>query len=299
MKNVAPSRNMLPRQFALLVLASAVAFPALAQTAETPATQDTSAPAATMTAQQQQSAPQASTAAAPAKEGFWGRVNPWARKKWVKKQTDPINDRLGELDQVSAKNGRDIQDVDARAQAGINKAQSAADAANQTAMAANNQAQNANGAAQGAAGHVNQLNTTVNGLDQYHQVTEAEIKFHAGSPALTPAARKQLDDLAASVANEKGYILEVEAHAPGSGSVGIQTSQRMAEAVKRYLATQHDIPVYRMHAVALGNARGQSDEDNKPVRISSVHLRLMENSLAAQAAVPPPGASASTGAERP
>jgi outer membrane protein OmpA-like peptidoglycan-associated protein len=280
----------------MLVLASAVAFPAFAQTAQTPATPDSSAPAASA---QQQPAPQASTAAAPAKEGFWGRVNPWARKKWVKKQTDPINDRLGELDQVNAKNAKDIQDVDARAQAGIGRAQSAADAANQAAMAANNQAQNANGIAQGAAGHVNQLNSTVAGLDQYRQVTEADIRFRAGSPVLSTAARKQLDDFAGSLANEKGYILEVEAHAPGAGSVGIQTSQRMAEAVKRYLATQHDIPVYRMHAVALGNARGQSDEDNKPVRVSTVHIRLMENSLAAQAAAPPPGASASTGAERP
>jgi hypothetical protein len=66
------------------------------------------------------------------KEGFWGRVNPFARKKWVKKQTDPINDRLTELDGLNAKNAKDIKDVDSRAQAGIHQAQSTADAANQT-----------------------------------------------------------------------------------------------------------------------------------------------------------------------
>ncbi len=71
---------------------------------------------------------------APQKEGFWGRVYPFARKKWVKRQIDPINDRLSELDEVNAKNAQDIKDVDARAQAGIQKAQSAADAANQLAM---------------------------------------------------------------------------------------------------------------------------------------------------------------------
>ncbi len=62
---------------------------------------------------------------------------PFARKKWVKRQIDPINDRLTELDEVNAKNAQDIKDVDARAQAGIRKAQSSADAANQMAMAAN------------------------------------------------------------------------------------------------------------------------------------------------------------------
>jgi outer membrane protein OmpA-like peptidoglycan-associated protein len=223
------------------------------------------------------------------KEGFWGRVNPWARKKWVKKQTDPINDRLSELDEINAKNSKDIQDVDARAQAGIRQAQSSADSANQMATAANTQAQNANGIAQGAAGHVDKLNGTVNGLDQYRQVTEAEVKFRGGSPVLSADARKQLDDLAASVTGQQGYILEVEAHSPLGGSAGIQSSQRLAEAVKRYLVTEHEIPVYRMHAVALGNAHSQADTDDKPVRTSSVHIRLMENSLAAQGAAPPNG----------
>ena len=52
------------------------------------------------------------------KEGFWGRVNPMARKKWVKKQTDPINDRLSELDEVNAKNAKDTKGSKAAAKAG-------------------------------------------------------------------------------------------------------------------------------------------------------------------------------------
>jgi len=52
-----------------------------------------------------------------------------------------------------------------------------------------------------------------------------------------------------------------------------------------------------MHAVALGNAH--SDDDTERVRASTVHIRLMENSLAAQAAAPPQGVASSTGAERP
>ena len=239
----------------------------------------------------------------PAKEGFWGRVNPFARKKWVKRQTDPINDRLSELDEVNAKNGNDIRDVDGRAQAGIRRAQSAADAANQAATAAGQQAEMAGNTAKGADTHVNRLNSTVNGLDQYRQVTEADIAFRSGLPALSAVAKKQLDDLAATVSGHQGYILEVEAHSPAAGSVGIQNSERLAEAVKRYLVTEHQIPVYRMHAVALGNAQVATtgDEDARPARIrtSSVHIRLMENSLAAQESAPAEGVASSNGAERP
>ena len=101
----------------------------------------------------------------------------------------------------------------------------------------------------------------------------------------------------------EGYILEMEAHAPLAGSAGIQNSQRLAEAVERYLVTEHQIPVYRMHYVALGNAQAPAagDEEQKPerVRTSSVHVRLMENSLAAQAETNPQGASVAAGSEQP
>jgi outer membrane protein OmpA-like peptidoglycan-associated protein len=294
MKTKAFNSSPFPSQLAVLLLASAVGIPAMAQQAQPSG--DTQTPASTV---QQQPPASVAPSQQPGKEGFWGRVNPMARKKWVKRQTDPINDRLSELDEINAKNSKDIQDVDSRAQAGIQKAQAAADAANQTATAAGAQAQQANTTAQGAAGHVNQLNTTVTGLDQYRQVTEADVVFHGGSPVLSAAARKQLDDFAVSLSGQQGYILEVEGHSPLKGGAGIQSSDRLTEAVERYLVTQHEIPVYRMHSVALGNAHGDSDQDNKPVRTSTVHIRLMENSLAAQGAAPPQGDASSTGAERP
>jgi outer membrane protein OmpA-like peptidoglycan-associated protein len=221
-----------------------------------------------------------------------------ARKKWVKKQTDPINDRLTELDQLNAKNAKEIQDVDARAQAGIHQAQSTADAANQAATAAGTRAQNANTVAQGASGHVDQLNTTVNGLDNYHQISEVEIPFRGGQPVLSAAAKKQLDDVITGLNGHQGYIVEVEAHSPAHGAVGIQNSQHFIEAINRYLV-EHDIPVYRLHAVAMGNALPASDQDAKPIRTSSASIRLMENSLAAREAASPQGAASSNGAERP
>jgi outer membrane protein OmpA-like peptidoglycan-associated protein len=237
-------------------------------------------------------------------EGFWGHMNPFARKKWVKKRLDPINDRLTELDQVNAKNASDIKDVDARAQAGIKHAQETADAANQTATTAGNQAQNASNTAQGAAGHVDQLNTTVGGLDQYRQISDFDVKFRGGSPTLSEDARGQLNQMAANLAGHQGYILELEARSPGAGATGIQSSQRLAESVERYMVTEHQIPVYRMHYVALGNtppAPPAGDETAKPARVktSSVHVRLMENSLAAQGSTPPHGVASTTGAERP
>jgi len=292
-----PARNLFPSQLALLALATAIAIPAAALQGQSASGSQDNAPSTA-----QQPSQTAKPLTSQSKEGFWGRVNPMARKKWVKKQTDPINDRLTELDEVNAKNAKDIQDVDARAQSGIKQAQSAADAANQTATAASTQAQNANQVATTASGHVDQLHSTVNGIDAYKPINELDVPFKRGSSMLSDDAKSQLDQLAGSLKDHKGYVVEIEGHSPGRGVAGIQTSQRVTEAVKRYLV-EHDIPVYRVHAVALGNAQMASnnaaEEDNKPLKTSSVHIRLMENSLAARDSASPQGAGSATGAERP
>jgi len=273
-------RNSFPGQVAFIALASALSISAAAQQ---PA-DGTSNP--TPSATQPSPGSGQNNLSEPPKEGFWGKVNPFARKKWVNRRLDPIKGQLNELDEVNAQNAKDIKDVDSRAQAGINKAQSTADSANQVATAAGQQAQQAGTIAGQATTKVDQIHGTVDGLDKYAEKNTMSIAFRRGSTTLSADDKKQLDDLAANLAGHQGYLLEVEAHAPGAGSVGIQNSNRLADVVKRYLVTQHDIPVYRMHAVALGNAPVAAAEtgDTKatPVRTSYVELRLMENSLAAQ-----------------
>ena len=277
----------------VLALASAFAFPAGAQTQSSPASQPP-------TAQQQPDINQQRLNNSD-REGFWGHLNPFARKKWVRRRLDPINDRLTELDQLNAKNANDIKDVDARAQAGIRQAQSTADSANQTATAAGQTAQVASTQAEAASGHVDQIHTTVNGLDQYKPVSETEVKFRGGVPTLSADAKSKLDDVIQSVNGRRGYIINIEAHSPVRGAAGIQNSQKFAQAVNRYLV-EHNIPVYRLHAVALGNAQSESGDANatsEPVRISMVRVRLMENSLAAPDAGQPQGTASAPGAERP
>ncbi|MGC9158950.1 MAG: OmpA family protein [Terracidiphilus sp.] len=298
-KAPASSRIFFPRQLVFAVLAVAISIPACAQQGQS-ATGSPGAPAA-VDSQQPLLAPPPPPAPVmnTPKEGFWGRINPFARKKWVKRQVTPLKDQISELDAVNAQNAREIQDVDQRAQAGIHQAQSTADAANQTALDASGRAQQADAAAQGAGTSVDHLSSTVRGLDQYRQAEEITIRFHRGQPVLSAAARLQLNQFAEGLTGQKGYILEIEAHSPQAGGAGLQSSSRMAEAVERYLVTEHEIPIYRMHAVALGNARTADTEPTRSAPPSSVCIRLMENSLAAQDDAAPHDAASLTGAERP
>jgi outer membrane protein OmpA-like peptidoglycan-associated protein len=213
-------------------------------------------------------------------EGFWGKLNPLARKKWVNRQVAPVKDRVNELDQLTAKNANDIKDVDSRAQAGIHQAQSTADQANQQALQANTQAGQAQQLAQQASTQTNQLNSTVSNLDQYQQIADTELHFRSTQVGLNDKAKEALDQVASQLQGQKGYIVEVQGYSRSRGQAGIQKSQNMADAVVRYLVVDHHVPVYRIYRLAMGNAPVE-DTTGSGTTGTVVHVTLMHNSLAA------------------
>src|SRR5215472_5544183 len=91
-----------------LPLAALLSLPAIAQTTSS----DQSQPAATPQTQSSDSATGKAPLAPPSREGFWGRVNPFARKRYVQRQTEPIRDRVNELDELTSANSKQIKDVD-------------------------------------------------------------------------------------------------------------------------------------------------------------------------------------------
>ncbi|GGA66669.1 hypothetical protein GCM10011507_17740 [Edaphobacter acidisoli] len=287
---------------AVLVLGGALGVSAFAQTASTPEPTSTQ-PAATSSMNPNDSSTYATgqPLQMQSKEGFWGHVNPFARKKWVKRQLDPIRDRDNELDQLQAKNANDIRDVDSRAQAGIHKAMDAAGTADQHAQDASNRANSAQTLADNTSTRENSLNTTVGNLDNYQQVSATTIPFASGRTSLGPKGKADLDNLATTLPNEKGYIIEVQ----GYSRSGIANSQAMADAVARYLVTEHQVPVYRIYKTGMGRDTAKSDEGGDTIH-NGVRVALMHNSLAtmnansaANTAPAAPAASAQTGTSNP
>src|SRR6202142_3932311 len=153
-----------------LVLCAMLALPVFAQdNANSNSTQSSTAPA-TATQSSTQSTSQTSSATTAtgkqplqpeAREGFWGRVNPFARKKYVARQTQPIRDRINELDELTASNSKAIRDTDARAQQGIQMASAKANEADQHAIDAGNKAQAAQQTAQDAHTRLNTVEEVV------------------------------------------------------------------------------------------------------------------------------------------
>ena len=266
-----------------LPLAAVLALPALAQT--TSSSQDQTQPAA-----QTQSTSTDSTGnatgkaplAAPSREGFWGRVNPFARKKYVQRQTEPIRDRVNELDELTAGNSKNIKDVDSRATAGIKLASDKATEADQHAIDAGNKATAAQQSAQQVTSRVQNVESVVSNIDQYKASNQTEIRFRPGQTVLSKNAKDALDQMAGNLKGQRGYIIEVQGFSSGKGQAAISTSQKMAESVVRYLVLTHDVPVYRIYLVGMGNAPVASDDASKTTkRINGgrVEISLLKNDL--------------------
>ena len=262
----------------LMVIPLAATLSAFAQQA--PATSSQSQPAAATQSSSTTSvnvSDQATAARQPlttdTHEGFWGKMNPFARKKWVQKQMTPIRDRVNELDELTAANSKEIKEVDARASEGIRQASARAEQADQHAVDAGKRAEQAQLTAQQANQRLTTMQTAITDFDQYQPSTDAELRFPTGQTTLGAKAKEALDQIADAVKDQRDYIIEVQGFAPGSSHSSIASSQKMADSVVRFLVVTHQIPVYRIRPVAEGNAKvtsssqgQQTDVTGQPVK---------------------------------
>ena len=217
------------------------------------------------------------------RQGFWGKINPFARKKYVQRQMQPIRDRMNELDELTATNSKNIKDVDSRAQAGITQASQKADLADQHALDAGNRAQVAQQAVQQTNSRLDTVQQTVSSLDQYQPVSDTEIRFRPGQQVLSSKAKEALDQIADQMKTQHGMIVQVQGFSSGKGTTAISNSQNMADSVVRYLVISHDIPLYRIYTIGVGNAPVTATADGttpKRIRGGRVEVALLKNGLA-------------------
>jgi outer membrane protein OmpA-like peptidoglycan-associated protein len=138
----------------------------------------------------------------------------------------------------------------------------------------------ANQTAQQASTHLQSVSHVVENLDQYQSADQVEIRFRAGAATLSKSAKDALDQLAETMKDKKGYVVEIQGFTPGRGAASIQQSQHLADSVVRYLVINHQIPVYRIYELGLGNAKMQAaSADAKPVHGSRVEVTLLKNSI--------------------
>jgi len=202
-----------------------------------------------------------------------GGTTACATKKFVRTNVGQVNEKVDSLGRTveetqerTRQNEGRISDVDQRAQSGIAKASQAAEAANT----------NANNARTEALAATKVVDTKVDALDKASKrlvyevvLSEDSGNFKFAKIDLPQEAKAKLDEMIEKMkADPKGAYFEIEGHTDnvGDAKVNERIGLERAEAVKRYLYEQHQIPLHKMNVISYGEDKPVAPNKTKEGR---------------------------------
>jgi peptidoglycan-associated lipoprotein len=198
-----------------------------------------------------------------------------ATKKFVRTEVGNVNTKVdtlsGSLEETQERTRRNeerIGTVDQKAEAAGRSAQEARGAADAAA-----------GAAQKVNGRVDQVVTEVAATNAalaasrklLFEVTlnEAQGNFKSGIAELPDEAKARLDAVVGQLKTDtRAVFIEIEGHTDNVG--GPELNQRLglerAEAVKRYLYEQHQVPLHKMNVISYGEDKPVAENNKRDGR---------------------------------
>jgi outer membrane protein OmpA-like peptidoglycan-associated protein len=105
---------------------------------------------------------------------------------------------------------------------------------------------------------------------------EDRVRFKVNSFELTKDAKVALDEFAAKIKGlDKGVYLEIQGHTDDTGGADYndQLGQQRAEAVRRYLAREHKLPLGRISTISYGDT--QPVQTNKSAKGRAQNRRVV------------------------
>lgn len=209
-------------------------------------------------------------------------------KTYVRHQFTPIINNVNRLDDETAVNTREIRDTSDRTAQALDMLNTATAEAGTVARDSEQRSATAQQSADSALQRASDVSRLISELDNYKIVRDVSVHFSSGGTTLDDKATRELDELGAQCSNAKRYVLAVEG---GTDSIGTQESnyslsERRAEVVVNYLATKYDIPVFRMHAIGLGEDRPIDSNDTATGRAHNRRADVQLLSVQTNVAVP-------------
>jgi peptidoglycan-associated lipoprotein len=184
-----------------------------------------------------------------------------ATKKFVRTEVGQVNDKVATMnksledtqERVRQNEGK-ITEVDSKAQ----QAASAASQAQQTAVAANENATNVGTRAEARS---SAIEAAARKLLFEVVLSEDSGNFKFGRVDLPEDAKGALDQLVGQIKGQQANVfVEIEGHTDNVGDK--KYNERLglsrAEAVKRYLYEQHQIPLHKMNVISYGEDKPAS-----------------------------------------
>jgi outer membrane protein OmpA-like peptidoglycan-associated protein len=185
-----------------------------------------------------------------------------ATKKFVRTEVGNVNSKVDtlsgtveETQERTRQNETRIGDVDTKAEAA---AKAAADARAAVDVAATNAANATKEVDSRLTGRISNTEASVRKLVYEVTLSEDQGNFKFGKTELPDEAKSALDNMVNQLkADPQAIWIEVEGHTDniGPAEVNEKIGEERAEAVKRYLYTQHQIPLHKINVISYGEEK--------------------------------------------
>lgn len=184
------------------------------------------------------------------------------------KQLASHTTEIADLDRDASQTKEKLRDTDAKAM----QAGEAAKMADQKAGAAQQSADGAKQAADGARTFAEQgltkLDLSMQAMNKFQVLKSDSILFDFNKDTLTADGKAQLDDLARQAMGLDRFVIELQGFTDKSGSPTYNEtlSEARVQAVARYLANEHQVPVRSISMLGAGYARPVADDKTREGR---------------------------------
>jgi outer membrane protein OmpA-like peptidoglycan-associated protein len=133
-------------------------------------------------------------------------------------------------------------------------------------------AQNADQANRG----LDNLRQVVSNIDDYKLQSSVSVPFNFNQYKLTADAKQDLDKLVTDVKPDRRFFIAVEGYTDNVGPKDYNEglSRRRADSVVEYLVAQHDIPIYRIHMIGLGEEKPVDTANNRAARAKNRRVEV-------------------------
>jgi outer membrane protein OmpA-like peptidoglycan-associated protein len=195
-----------------------------------------------------------------------------ATKKFVRTEVGQVNDKVTTMgksleetqERVRVAEGR-ITEVDGKAAA----AGQAAQTAQQNAQAAQQTGTQAMEVGKTAAARAEAVEVASRKLIFETVLSDDKARFARGKDELSDETKAAIDTMVAQLKSQKANIyVEIEGHTDNTGDAAFNQALGLAraEAVKRYLYEQHQVPLHKMNAISFGEEKPVMDNKTRDNR---------------------------------
>jgi outer membrane protein OmpA-like peptidoglycan-associated protein len=181
----------------------------------------------------------------------------------VNQKVAGVDQRVTGVDQKVAGVDSKVSDLDSRTTQGMNSLKSDVSAVG--------------GKAEQAASNVAVLDKKFQNRNNFQVAGQKSVVFKFDSADLAKADKAPLDEIASTLSQNPDAIIVLEGHTDNTGNkdYNVKLGERRVDAVRRYLAIEKGIPVYKIEQISFGADRPIAPNNTKDGREQNRAVSIM------------------------